>query len=215
MIKSGIAEVDNFLNGGFEGGFITDIYGSAASGKSQIVFQICANAIMNNSSVLFQDTKGEFRPERILEILKANNKDEKLLDNISVLRITNTKEQISNISKIKPNFSLVIIDNVTELFSFEYNKEELAITKNKIFMKYMHDLSQTALTYNIPIIVTNMVRTSSDLEVENLSNAINPFTHLKIHLQRNGNHLDGELTSLNKKSRFSFIISNEGIKNSS
>ena len=43
MIKSGIEEVDNFLNGGFEGGFITDIYGSASSGKSQRVFQICAN----------------------------------------------------------------------------------------------------------------------------------------------------------------------------
>ena len=170
---------------------------------------------MYTLSNLFQDTKGEFRPERILEILKSNNKDEKLLDNISVLRITNTNEQISNISKINSNFSLVIIDNITELFSFEYNKEELAITKNKIFMKYMHNLSQTALTYNIPIIVTNMVRTSSNLEVENLSNAINPFTHLKIHLQRNGNHLEDELISLNKKSRFSFIISNEGIKNSS
>ena len=107
MIKSGITKIDDFLNGGFTGGFITDIFGSPASGKSQIVFQICANAIMNNSSVLFQDTKGEFRPERILEILKANNKDEKLLENIKVLRITNTSEQISNLSKIESNFSCI------------------------------------------------------------------------------------------------------------
>lgn len=215
MIKSGITKIDDFLNGGFQAGLITDIFGSSASGKSQLVFQICANAVMNNHSVLFQDTKGEFRPERILEILKNNNKEEKLLEKIKVLRITNTSEQISHLSTIQSDFSLVIIDNVTELFSFEFNKDEQSFEKNKIFMKYMHNLATISLEHNIPIIITNMIRNNDEKEIENLEKAINPFTHVKIHLLKNSNSIVGDISSINKKSKFSFVISSKGVTNES
>lgn len=215
MIKSGISEIDQFLKGGFQAGFITDIFGSSASGKSQLVYQICANAVMNNVSVLFQDTKGEFRPERILEILKNNNKDENLLEKITVFRITNTSEQISSLSSIQHKFSLVIIDNVSELFSFEFNKDEKSFEKNKLFMKYMHDLANLSIQLNIPIIITNMIRNVEDREIENLEKAINPFTHIKIHLKKNGNSINGELSTIDKKSNFSFVISNKGVSNTS
>ena len=211
MIKSGITKIDDFLNGGFKGGFVTDIFGSPASGKTQLLFQICANAVMNNSQILFQDTKGEFRPERILEILKIYNKDEKLLENIKVSRITNTNEQISNLSKITSNFSLIIIDSITELFSFEYDKEKQFLERNKLFMKYMHQLSDISIEKNIPIIVTNTIRTIDDKEIENLEKAINLFPHFKIHLIKNGNSINAELSTINKKSKFSFVISNEGV----
>lgn len=211
MIKSGITKIDDFLNGGFKGGFVTDIFGSPASGKTQLLFQICANAVMNNSQILFQDTKGEFRPERILEILKIYNKDEKLLENIKVSRITNTNEQISNLSKITSNFSLIVIDSITELFSFEYNKEKQFLERNKLFMKYMHQLSGISIEKNIPIIVTNTIRTIDDKEIENLEKAINLFPHFKIHLIKNGHSINAELSTINKKSKFSFVISNEGV----
>ena len=211
MIKSGITKIDDFLNGGFKGGFVTDIFGSPASGKTQLLFQICANAVMNKSQILFQDTKGEFRPERILEILKIYNKDEKLLENIKVSRITNTNEQISNLSKITSNFSLIIIDSITELFSFEYDKEKQFLERNKLFMKYMHQLSDISIEKNIPIIVTNTIRTIDDKEIENLEKAINLFPHFKIHLIKNGNSINAELSTINKKSKFSFVISNEGV----
>ena len=215
MIKSGIGKIDDFLDGGFKGGFVTDIFGSPASGKTQLLFQLCANAIMNNSQILFQDTKGEFRPERILEILKIYNKDEKLLENIKVSRITNTNEQVSNLSKITSNFSLIIIDSVTELFSFEYDKEQQFLERSKLFMKYMHQLSNISIEKNIPIILTNTIRTIDDKEIENLEKAINLFTHFKIHLIKNGNSINAELYTINKKSKFSFVISNEGVVDSS
>ena len=211
MIKSGITKIDDSIGGGFKGGFITDIFGSSASGKTQLVFQICANTIMNNSFILFQDTKGEFRPERILEILKTHNKDVQLLENIKVSRITNTNEQISNISKIDSNYSLIVIDNITELFSFEYNKDEQSLERNKLFMKYMHELSNISIEKNIPIIVTNTIRNIDDKEIENLEKAISIFSHVKIHLKKNGNSTNAELTTINTKSKFSFIITNDGI----
>ena len=82
-------------------------------------------------------------------------------------------------------------------------------------MKYMHNLSNISLEKDIPIIVTNMIRTIDDKDIENLEKAINLFTHVKIHLTKNSNFINGELTTINKKSEFSFVITNEGVKNAS
>lgn len=211
MIKSGITQIDDFFGGGLRGGFIMDIFGPPASGKTQLVFQICANAVMNGSRILFEDAKGEFRPERILEILKANNEDIELLENINVSRMTNTNEQISHISKIDHDYSLVIIDGITELFSFEYGRTGQSLARSKIFMKYMHQLSDTSISKNIPIIVTNTIRNMGEKEVENLDMVISPFSHVKVRLSKVDRLTKTELTTINKRLEFSFVVEEKGI----
>ena len=62
--------------------------------------QICINSLQKGGQVFFQDTTGEFRPERMLQIIKNNQLDPKLLDKVKVGRITNTGEQIQYLSKI-------------------------------------------------------------------------------------------------------------------
>ena len=213
MIKSGIAQIDGFLNGGFRGGFITDIFGPPASGKTQLAFQICANAAADGHEVLFMDSKGEFRPERILEILKTGEK--RLLEKIQILRITNSREQACSISKIRPNFSLVIIDNITEQFSFEFDRDGRALEKNKLFIKYMRELSALSIERNIPIIITNTIRFVDDREAENMESAISPFTHVKIRLRPDGGRILGQLSTAGKKAGFSFSIGTGGTKNTS
>ncbi len=211
MICSEIKKIDEFLINGFSGGIITDIFGSAGVGKTQLALQICTNSIIAGGQVLFQDTKGEFRPERILDMLKAKNYNKKLLEKIQVARITNSLEQISSLSKINSEFSLVIIDSVSELFSFEFEKIEQTLQKNSIFMKYMHDLSLLSIENNIPIILTNTIRTIDNEEKENLEKAIRPFIHLGIHLSKNGPNYSGEVLSVNKQTKFSYLITEQGI----
>ena len=52
------------------------------------------------------------------------------------------------------DFSLIAIDNITDLFSYEYTARESIMEKNALFMKYMHELSQIAIANRIPVIVT-------------------------------------------------------------
>lgn len=210
VIQSDIKQIDEFL-GRFSGGIIIDIFGSPGVGKTQLALQICTNSIIAGGQVLFQDTKGEFRPERIVDMIKAKNCDKKLLENIKVARITNSLEQISYLSKITSQYSLIIIDNITDLFSFEFEKDEQTIYKNTLFMKYMHDLSLVSIENNIPIIIINAIRTADNKEKENLEKAISPFTHVKIHLSTNGKNYSGELLSINKKTCFSYIITEQGV----
>jgi len=50
--------------------------------------------------ILYQDATGSFRPERLIEFLKAKGMDPKLLDKVIVGRITNTAEQLKYVDKI-------------------------------------------------------------------------------------------------------------------
>ena len=143
---------------------------------------------------LYLDTTGEFRPERILEIQKQLEFQLDFLEQITVSRITNTSEQINSIKNLqKDDFSLIVIDNVTDLFSYEYKNEESTFEKNSIFMRFMHELSEFAITKKIPIVVTNMVRTIEGKEIENMKRAIDPFTHIKIHLSKNSSKFKGKI----------------------
>ena len=130
MIETGLKKLDQFLGGGIKEGLITDISGQNSTGKTQLAFQICINALKNGKEILFQDTTGEFRPERLLKMLKIRKLDPVLLDKIKVGRITNSIQQLEYLSKITTNdFSLIIIDNITDLFSFEYSKKEQSLEK--------------------------------------------------------------------------------------
>ncbi len=217
MISTGIKKLDNYLGGGIKGGIITDIFGATGTGKTQLTMQISINSLLDGNQVLFQDTTGQFRPERMLDLIKIRNLETNLLDRVKVGRITNSSEQIQFLSKIKDqDFSLVVIDNVTDLFSFEYGKEEQNLEKNVTFMQYMHELSLISIQKKLPIVVTNIIRKIDDLEIENLDKSISMFTHMKIKLLKTGKKYSCEIfPSFLEKKEFPYQITKEGLIESS
>ena len=212
MIKTGLIKIDNFLSGGIPNGLIVDIFGGSGTGKTQLLLQLSINSIKNGGNVLYLDTTGGFRPERILEIQKKSNINFNLLDKITVSRVTNTSEQINSIKNLHVNnFSLIVIDNITDLFSYEYKNNESIFKKNSLFMKYMHELSFYAIANKIPIVITNMIRNMGDKEVENMATAIDLFTHVKIHLFKNSSIFNGQIYSPFNKESFSYTITTLGL----
>ena len=217
MISTGIKTLDNYLGGGIKGGIITDIFGATGTGKTQLTMQISINSLLDGNQVLFQDTTGQFRPERMLDLIKIRNLETNLLDRVKVGRVTNSSEQIQFLSKIKDqDFSLVVIDNVSDLFSFEYGKEEQNLEKNVTFMQYMHELSLISIQKKLPIVVTNIIRKIDDLEIENLDKSISMFTHMKIKLSKIGKKYSCEIfPSFLEKKEFPYQITKEGLIESS
>ena len=212
MISTGLKKLDRFLSGGIPNSVIVDVFGVNGTGKTLFLLQLCINSIKNGGNVLYLDTTGGFRPERIIQIQKELKIDIDLLEKITVSRITNTSEQIKSIKNIdENNFSLVVIDNVTDLFSYEYQSNESIYKKNLLFMKYMHELSKLAITKKISIAMTNMIRNIGDKEIENMHSAIDPFTHIKIHLFKNSSKFNGEIYWALKKENFSYTIAKIGL----
>ena len=211
MISTGLQKLDKFLSGGIPNGVIVDIFGGNGTGKTQLLLQLAINSIKNAGHVLFLDTTGGFRPERILQIQKQSGMQFDLLQKITVSRITNTSEQIKSMKHLENNeFSLIVIDNVTDLFSYEYRNDKSILEKNLLFMKYMHKLSNFAITNQTPVVITNMIRNIEGKEVENMKSVIDHFTHIKIHLFKNSKFKGKIYWALDKK-YFSYKINTSGL----
>ena len=212
MISTGLTKIDNFLSGGIPNGVLVDIFGGNGTGKTQMLLQLSINSIKTGGSVLYFDTTGGFRPERILQIQKYSNTNYDFLEKITVSRITNTSEQIESIKKIKPGFfSLIVIDNVTDLFSYEYKKSDYMSEKNSLFMNYMNKLSKFSVTTKTPIVLTNMIRQIDNQEVENMKNAVDNYTHIKIHLSKQNHYFTGKIYWALKSEKFFYHIDQFGI----
>ena len=212
MLSTGLLRLDDLLGGGIATGTIVDIFGPGGSGKTQLTMQISLNSLQDGI-VLYLDTTGGFRPERMLQLIKLKDLQSSLLDNMIIARITNTAEQveyIKKISELRPK--LVVIENITDLFTFEYSRETRLLEKHVRFMEYMHMLSMTSINTKIPVVVTNIVRSSDDQEIENLNKSISMFTHKKIKLQKDGQKYKAQvLPSFGKKKEISYEITEAGL----
>ncbi len=213
MISTGLLGLDDLLGGGIVGGTIIDIFGPGGSGKTQLAMQICLNSL-HDGIVLYQDTTGAFRPERMLQLIKLKNLQDSLLDNMIVARITNTVEQfeyVKKISELSPK--LVVIENITDLFTFEYSRETNSLEKHVRFMEYMHLLSMISIKTRVPVVVTNTVRSSDDQEIESLNKSISMFTHKKIKLEKDGKIYKARVfPSYGKKKEILYKITEAGLE---
>jgi RecA/RadA recombinase len=192
-ISTGSKTLDALLGGGIRSGLITDVYGESGSGKSQLCFTAAVNCVRNNGRVLFVDTAGTFRPERIMEIGGSSD----VLEEITYLRALLTGDQINAIQKIAElNPQLVIVDTLTGLFSAEYSGP----SRHLAVMKHLRNLAMAAMTCRCAVLITNMIRQVPAVVVdqagrniaqvvipaqqrEYLGSSVSIYSHIKLKLE--------------------------------
>ncbi len=168
-ITTNSKNLDELLGGGVEVTAITEAYGKFASGKTQIGFQLSVDVQLKKEEggleggVLFVDTEGTFRPERIEAIAKAKGlAPEKALNNIAVVRATNTEDQILVIERAdklikEKNVKLVVIDSLTALFRSEFLGRSALGERQQKLNSHIHKLQELADDYELAVYVTNQV----------------------------------------------------------
>ncbi|MGC8586019.1 MAG: DNA repair and recombination protein RadA [Candidatus Micrarchaeia archaeon] len=168
-ITTGSKDLDELIGGGVETNAITEVYGKFASGKSQLAFQLSVNVQLPKEKggleggVLFVDTEGTFRPERIEEIAKDKGLDpKKVLENIYVIRALSTEDQILAIQRAdkliaEKNIKLIVVDSLTALFRSEFIGRGALGERQQKLNQHVHRLQQLADKFNIAVYVTNQV----------------------------------------------------------
>lgn len=189
IISTGSLSLDRLLGGGIRTGLVTDIYGPSGTGKSQLCFSLCVNSakyLKQKEMIMFVDTVGTFRPERVSEIANQERNNE-ILDKIIFIRAFSTNDQIKSIKKIydiKP--LLIIIDSATSLFSTEYK----GASRHLVLMNHLHELSFAAINFDCAVVITNMVRNVPVVRIitdhgdNNIDKVINTTTTSNSYQQR-------------------------------
>ncbi|MBI4150995.1 DNA repair and recombination protein RadA [Candidatus Woesearchaeota archaeon] len=175
-ISTGAKELDKLMGGGFETGAITEAYGQYGSGKSQIAHTLAVRAQLPRAQggadgqVVFIDTEGTFRPERIVQISKGLGLEpEDVLKNIKVARAFNSDHQMLLAEKVDDlvkkqgfNVKLVIVDSLTAHFRAEFVGRGTLADRQQRINKHMHVLMKLAEKYNFAVYVTNQVMVKPD-----------------------------------------------------
>jgi DNA repair protein RadA len=172
--STGSGALDDLFLGGIETQAVTEFYGEFGSGKSQICHTLCITAGQPiesgglNSGVIYIDTEGTFRPERLEEIARARGLDPfSALKNVAVCKVYNSAHLeliVKNLGKYVDDYKskLIIIDSIISLHRAEFSGRGTLADRQQRLNGIMHKLLRISEIYNVAVIVTNQVQSAPD-----------------------------------------------------
>jgi DNA repair protein RadA len=172
--STGSSMLDDLFLGGIETQAVTELYGEFGSGKSQICHTMCITAGQPvesgglNSGVIYIDTEGTFRPERLEQISSNRNIDPvHALQNVAVCKVYNSAHLeliVKNLGKYIDDYKakLVVVDSIISLHRAEFSGRGTLADRQQRLNSIMHKLLRISEIYNIAIIVTNQVQSAPD-----------------------------------------------------
>jgi DNA repair protein RadA len=173
-ISTGSKNIDELLGGGIETWAITEFYGEFGAGKTQICHTLCCMVQQPipdgglDGGVVYIDTEGTFRPERVSEIAQARGYNpEEVLSRIMVARAYNSAHQeliVKDLGKMieKHKIKLVIVDSAVAHYRAEFLGRGTLAERQQRLNRFMHNLLRTAEVYNIAVVMTNQVQSAPD-----------------------------------------------------
>ncbi|MBN2488653.1 MAG: DNA repair and recombination protein RadB [Methanosarcinaceae archaeon] len=190
QLPSGCQPLDKLLSGGFESGIVTQLFGEAGSGKTNICLQLAVECVKSGRKVVFVDTEG-ISPDRFRQIAGDNAKE--IAQHIIIYEPHSFEEQYAYVKEIEKfsgeNIGLIIVDSATSFYRFELDNDESSIRTRRELSNQIGFLHSLARKHGIVVVITNQVYTDV------ISGAFKPIggagiEHISktiIQLERTGN----------------------------
>lgn len=164
-LPSGCQSIDRLLGGGFESGIVTQLYGEAGTGKTNIVIQLAIQAVLRGSRVVYIDTEG-FSPDRFKQIAGAGAKD--IAAKIMIFEPLSLEQQHTSIREVSriagKDLGLVVLDSATSLYRVLLEADDTRPIR--LLSLQLGELQEISRKHRIPVVITNQVYT--DVETDEL-----------------------------------------------
>jgi DNA repair protein RadB len=216
-IPSGSPDIDHLLNGGFEPGTITQVYGEPATGKSTLSIIFAVACLRSGKSVIFFDTEG-FSVERFSQV--AGGDAAALAEHLYIYEPNDFDQQgimvagTDTVLKTR-NVGLIVVDSATALYRTDLSRGKDAM--QKLTRQIVHLLG-LGKRYHIPVVVTNQVYvdTTTNIYTPLGGTALEHISKAIIRLTRKDNGFRNATLvkhrSIPPGGSFDFMITGDGIK---
>ena len=159
-LQSGCEPLDRLLGGGFESGIVTQIFGEAGSGKTNICLQTAIECVKKGRKVIYIDTEA-ISADRFEQI--AGEKAKEIARDIIIYEPTSFEEQYSAILDLNKiageNIGLIILDSATSFYRYELDDEDAGIRTRRELSNQLGILHSFARKHDIAVIITNQIYT--------------------------------------------------------
>ncbi len=159
--------VDSLLGGGVESGTITQFYGPAGVGKTNLCLMYAVGAVKAGRKAVFIDTEGGHSLERVRQIA-GEEEYGRVVEMVQFYEARTFEEQefiVQNVEQvIDESFGLIVLDSAVNLYRLDRSDETVG-ELNRRLSRQMAKLMELARRYCLPVIITNQVY-SAELRVE-------------------------------------------------
>jgi len=148
-----VQPIDDLLGGGFEPGIITEIYGEAGSGKTNICLQLGRNIAQTGRKVAYVDTEG-VSMERLRQICSED--PDGLMRNFLIFKPLSLEAMGRDIVGLErlPDIGLIVVDSINMYARLAFSEET---GYDNSFQRQVTQLQILARRLNIPVMVTAQV----------------------------------------------------------
>jgi DNA repair protein RadA len=172
--STGSKNVDGLLDGGIETQAITEFFGEFGSGKSQLCHTLSVLAQLPHDqgglegAVIYIDTEGTFRPERVKQIAEQRGLDyNEMLKRIILCKVYNSAHLelvVKSIGRYIEQYGakMVVVDSIISLHRSEFAGRGTLAERQQRLNTLIHRLLRVAEIFNVAVIVTNQVQTQPD-----------------------------------------------------
>src|SRR5919106_2374210 len=195
-ISTGSKNLDDLLLGGIETHAITEFYGAPGSGKTQICHTLAVMAAQNEK-VIYIDTEGKFRPERLVTIACLRGLDMQIKNILHVNAMTSHQQeqvlQSNSFNSLLDNedrpISLLIVDSIINNYRAEFLGPSNIAERQQRLYRLMNLLSRMAQNYGVAVVITNQVNSSHPNNVSHRSNStggsvVDYMSNYRVYLRR-------------------------------
>ncbi|MBN2109889.1 MAG: DNA repair and recombination protein RadB [Methanosarcinaceae archaeon] len=158
QLSSGSQSIDELLEGGFETGIVTQIFGEAGSGKTNLCIQLAVECVRNGKKVIYIDTEA-ISPQRFKQIAGENAKE--IAREIIIFEPTSFEEQYAAVKEIEKLISdrigLIVVDSATAFYRFELDQDESSIRTRRELSNQIGFLHSIARKHKLTVVITNQV----------------------------------------------------------
>ncbi|MDG6956405.1 MAG: AAA family ATPase [Nitrososphaerota archaeon] len=189
---SGSEGLDALLSGGYRAGTLTEVFGRSNSGKSQLGMQAALCAAWKGESVLYIDTEGAFRPERLEQIAGARGwGTEGVLERILFMRSDSAPEQMETIRRMQGRKAtsrcrLVVVDTLTRNFSVELPGRSNLPSRQGALDVHLSEMARDAYINARAYLLTNRVTFGAAGDVGIGGRTVEQLVHRSVRLERQG-----------------------------
>jgi DNA repair protein RadB len=159
-LSTGVASIDRLLDGGLETDAVTEIYGEGGSGKSLFCLEVAVRVAREGRWVIYVDTEG-VSVDRLRSI--AGDDLERLLKRFLLSTPKSLEEQGRAVATAcglardgKRPVGLLVVDSATFFYRLSLSGSDEDEARQALSLE-LADLVVTALSANLPVVITNQV----------------------------------------------------------